>query len=135
MLADYATATGGDIVYARKSSTLENLYSKITEQARHAYTIAYVPTGNLKESDFHAVRVTPTSGLTVSTRRGYYSRTDRFRGGRQQLGELGAEVTRRNLNVQPTIKIRVGYRFNSDSVPIETTRGVAVNSVFRLPPQ
>ena len=22
------------------------------------------------------------------------------------------EVTRRNLNIQPTIKIRVGYRFN-----------------------
>jgi type IV secretion system protein TrbI len=30
----------------------------------------------------------------------------------QQLGELGMEVTRRNLNIQPTIKIRVGYRFN-----------------------
>jgi hypothetical protein len=73
MLADYATATGGDIVYARKSSAMENLYSKITEQARHAYTIAYAPTGNLKKSDFHAVRVTPTSGLTASTRRGYYA--------------------------------------------------------------
>jgi len=73
MLADYATATGGDIVYARKSGTMENLYSKITEQARHAYTIAYVPTGNLKDSDFHAVRVTSTSGLTASTRRGYYT--------------------------------------------------------------
>ena len=30
----------------------------------------------------------------------------------QQLGELGVEVTRRNLNVQPTIKIPIGYRFN-----------------------
>jgi type IV secretory pathway VirB10-like protein len=30
----------------------------------------------------------------------------------QQLGELGMEITRRNLNIQPTIKIRVGYRFN-----------------------
>jgi hypothetical protein len=49
------------------------LYSKITEQARHAYTIAYVPTGNLKDSDFHAVKVTATSGLTASTRRGYYT--------------------------------------------------------------
>jgi VWFA-related protein len=73
MLADYATATGGDIVYARKSSTMENLYSKIAEQARHDYTIAYALTGNLKDSDFHAVRVTVTSGLTASTRRGYYT--------------------------------------------------------------
>jgi type IV secretory pathway VirB10-like protein len=30
----------------------------------------------------------------------------------QQASELGAQVTRRNLTVQPTIKIPVGYRFN-----------------------
>jgi type IV secretion system protein TrbI len=43
---------------------------------------------------------TPTAGQTVSAAVG------------QQLGELGAEITRRNLNVQPTIKIPIGYRFN-----------------------
>jgi type IV secretory pathway VirB10-like protein len=30
----------------------------------------------------------------------------------QQATQLGAEVTRRNLNIQPTIKIPVGYKFN-----------------------
>jgi type IV secretion system protein VirB10 len=30
----------------------------------------------------------------------------------QQLGQLGAETFRRQLNVQPTIKIPAGYRFN-----------------------
>jgi type IV secretory pathway VirB10-like protein len=30
----------------------------------------------------------------------------------QQASDLGAQITRRNLNVQPTIKIAVGYRFN-----------------------
>jgi len=30
----------------------------------------------------------------------------------QQVSDLGAQVTRKNLNVQPTIKIPVGYRFN-----------------------
>jgi type IV secretion system protein VirB10 len=25
---------------------------------------------------------------------------------------LGMEVTRKNLNIQPTVKIRPGYRFN-----------------------
>ncbi len=30
----------------------------------------------------------------------------------QQLGELGIGITNRNLNIQPTIKISVGYRFN-----------------------
>jgi type IV secretory pathway VirB10-like protein len=30
----------------------------------------------------------------------------------QQASDLGAQITRRNLNVQPTIKVAVGYRFN-----------------------
>lgn len=30
----------------------------------------------------------------------------------QQASELGAQITRRNLSVQPTIKVSVGYRFN-----------------------
>jgi type IV secretory pathway VirB10-like protein len=30
----------------------------------------------------------------------------------QQASELGAQITRRNLNVQPTIKVPAGYRFN-----------------------
>jgi hypothetical protein len=73
MLADYARATGGDIVYAKMSSAMENLYSKIAAEARHDYTISYVPTGNRKDLNFHAVSVTATSGLRASTRRGYYT--------------------------------------------------------------
>jgi type IV secretion system protein VirB10 len=42
----------------------------------------------------------PTVGQTTSSAVG------------QQLGELGTEVTRKNLSIQPTIKIAVGYRFN-----------------------
>jgi Ca-activated chloride channel family protein len=72
MLADYATATGGDIFYAKKGNVMESLYSKITEQARHDYTIAYAPVGNAKNVNFHAVKVTATPGLAASTRRGYY---------------------------------------------------------------
>ena len=29
----------------------------------------------------------------------------------QQVGQLGTEITRRNLNIQPTVKIGIGYRF------------------------
>lgn len=72
MLADYARTTGGDIAYAKKSNTMENLYPKFTEQARHDYTIAYAPTRNTSDSDFHEVKVSAPSGLTASTRRGYY---------------------------------------------------------------
>ena len=28
------------------------------------------------------------------------------------MSQIGAEATRRNLYVQPTIKIAIGYRFN-----------------------
>ena len=48
----------------------------------------------------NSVLATPTVGQTASAAVG------------QQAGELGVEVTRRNLNVQPTIKIPIGYRFN-----------------------
>jgi type IV secretory pathway VirB10-like protein len=30
----------------------------------------------------------------------------------QQLGQLGTEITSKNLSVQPTIRIPVGYRFH-----------------------
>jgi type IV secretion system protein TrbI len=30
----------------------------------------------------------------------------------QQFGQLGIEVSRKNLSIQPTIKVRIGYRFN-----------------------
>ena len=30
----------------------------------------------------------------------------------QQMGQMGMEITRRNMDVQPTIKISIGYRFN-----------------------
>jgi type IV secretion system protein VirB10 len=48
----------------------------------------------------NSVLTSPTAGQTASAAVG------------QQLGELGVEVTRRNLNIQPTIKIPIGYRFN-----------------------
>jgi type IV secretion system protein VirB10 len=30
----------------------------------------------------------------------------------QQMGQLGMDITEKNLNVQPTIRIPIGYRFN-----------------------
>jgi type IV secretion system protein VirB10 len=30
----------------------------------------------------------------------------------QQMGQLGSQITNRNLNIQPTIIVRTGYRFN-----------------------
>jgi len=73
-LIRYANDSGGDVYYAAMSGTMEKLYSQITEQARHEYTLAYVPRGNDSNSSYHFVEVTTTrQGLRVKTRPGYYS--------------------------------------------------------------
>jgi len=43
----------------------------------------------------------------------------------QQASDLGAQITRRNLNVQPTIKIGVGYRFN-----VRVNRDILFNAPY-----
>lgn len=74
LMRSYANDSGGDIYYASGSDQLEKLYSRITEQARHEYTLAYVPRGHDKSSNYHAVRVETTrNGLLAETRRGYYA--------------------------------------------------------------
>ena len=75
-MLDYADSSGGDLYYASKSDAMERLYAQMTEQARHEYTLAYVPKGNNGKSDYHVIRVsTVEDGLSVKTRKGYYSRT------------------------------------------------------------
>ncbi len=37
------------------------------------YTITYAPRSNVKSTNFHVVKVTAASGLTASTRSGYYT--------------------------------------------------------------
>ncbi|MDR3734660.1 MAG: TrbI/VirB10 family protein [Acidobacteriaceae bacterium] len=43
----------------------------------------------------------------------------------QQMGELGMEIARRNMDVQPTIKVPVGYRFN-----IRVNRDIAFSEPY-----
>lgn len=44
----------------------------------------------------------------------------------REISQLGVEVTRRNLNIQPTIKIRPGYRF-----VVKVDRAIAFPSPYR----
>jgi type IV secretion system protein VirB10 len=43
----------------------------------------------------------------------------------QQVSDLGAQITRKNLNVQPTVKIPVGYRFN-----VQVNRDIVFDSPY-----
>ncbi|HXJ45047.1 MAG TPA: VWA domain-containing protein [Candidatus Dormibacteraeota bacterium] len=73
-LINYANESGGETFYVAKTSAMEKLYSRITEQARHEYTLAYVPRGNDRNSTYHVIRVTTTrESLHVKTRLGYYT--------------------------------------------------------------
>jgi VWFA-related protein len=75
-LASYSNDSGGDIYYAGNSAKIEKLYAQITEEARHEYTLAYVPRAIHSTDPYHkvAVRVNRPS-VTVKTRQGYYVAT------------------------------------------------------------
>jgi VWFA-related protein len=73
-LTEYTKATGGDTYYALKRGTMEELYSRITEEARHQYTLAYSPAGTDRGADYHTIEVrVEREGLNVTAREGYYT--------------------------------------------------------------
>jgi VWFA-related protein len=73
-LVDYAHDTGGDVYFAAKRNTMEELYSRVTEQARNQYTLAYSPAGTNRALDYHSVEVrVKREGLKVDAREGYYA--------------------------------------------------------------
>jgi Ca-activated chloride channel family protein len=73
-LVDYAHDSGGDVYFAAKRTTMEELYSRVTEQARNQYTLAYSPLGTNPAADYHSIEVrVKREGLTVDAREGYYA--------------------------------------------------------------
>jgi Ca-activated chloride channel homolog len=73
-LSKYAHDTGGDVYYAMKSHAMEDLYSRVTEQARHEYTLAYSPSGTDRGAEYHSIEVrVKREGLTILAREGYYA--------------------------------------------------------------
>ena len=73
-LAKYAHDTGGDVYYGLKTRAMEELYSRVTEEARNQYTLAYAPSGTDRSTDYHSIEVrVKREGLTILTREGYYA--------------------------------------------------------------
>jgi len=77
---------------------VDNHYKRLVGMA--LLTSVFAAGIEISQRNQTSVLATPSVGQTTSAAVG------------QQVGELGVEVTRRNLNVQPTIKIPIGYRFN-----------------------
>jgi VWFA-related protein len=73
-LVDYAHATGGDVYFAAKRETMEELYSRIAEEARNEYTLAYQPSGTDRSAEYHSIEVrVERPSLSVTAREGYYA--------------------------------------------------------------
>jgi Ca-activated chloride channel homolog len=73
-LAKYAHDSGGDVYYGLKRQEMEELYSRVTEEARNQYTLAYNPNGTDRGLEYHSIEVrVKREGLTILTREGYYS--------------------------------------------------------------
>ena len=72
-LSKYAHDTGGDVYYAQKSRAMEELYKRVTEEARNQYLLAYSPSGTDRGAEYHSIEVrVRREGLTILTREGYY---------------------------------------------------------------
>jgi type IV secretion system protein VirB10 len=77
---------------------VDNHYKRLVGGA--LLTSAFAAGISLSQRQNTSLLATPSAAQTASSAVG------------QQLGELGSEVTRKNMSIQPTIKIPVGYRFN-----------------------
>jgi VWFA-related protein len=77
ILSKYAHATGGDIFYGGMSrENLEELYARVSEQARNQYTIAYSGAHTDRSKPYHSIEVrVKRPGLSLLTRDGYYLNT------------------------------------------------------------
>src|SRR5207253_41172 len=69
----------------------------------------------LSQSRRSTLLQTPTAGETAASAVG------------QEVSQLGSEITRKNLNVQPTIKAPIGYKFN-----VRVNRDILFESPYEL---
>jgi VWFA-related protein len=74
VLKTLAVQTGGDVFYASSRSELERFYSRIADQARNQYTLAYSPDHKDRIVTYHSIEVkVKLGGLTIQARQGYFS--------------------------------------------------------------
>src|SRR5438445_13419225 len=72
-LSRYARATGGDTYFVNNAPVLSRAFAQVAEEARHQYTLAYVPAGTDRAQNYHSIEVrVRRPGLDVLSRDGYY---------------------------------------------------------------
>jgi Ca-activated chloride channel family protein len=73
-LIRYADHSGGEVYHATKEHSFEEFYSRLTEEARNQYTLAYMPRGTDPAAEYHTIEVrVKRQGMDIKTREGYYA--------------------------------------------------------------
>jgi VWFA-related protein len=73
-LIRYANDSGGEIYRTTKQEGLETFYARLMEQARHQYTLAYIPHGTNPGAEYHILEVrVKRENVDVRTREGYFT--------------------------------------------------------------
>jgi Ca-activated chloride channel family protein len=73
-LIRYSKDSGGEIYRATKEESFETFYARLTEEARHQYTLAYIPRGTDPSSEYHSIEVrVKRESVDVRTRDGYFT--------------------------------------------------------------
>lgn len=73
-LIRYAKDSGGEIYRATKEESFETFYARLTEEARHQYTLAYIPRGTDPSTEYHSIEVrVKRERVDVRTRDGYFT--------------------------------------------------------------
>ncbi len=73
-LIRYANDSGGEIYRTTKEEGLETFYARLTEEARHQYTLAYIPRGTDPAVEYHTIEVrVKREKVNVRTREGYFT--------------------------------------------------------------
>lgn len=74
VLSDYASATGGDFYAPRDRDGLARAFLRVTEQARHQYTLVYAARPAPAGREYRQIKVkVERAGVKVRARQGYFA--------------------------------------------------------------
>ena len=74
VLARLAEETGGSALFPNGTRDLARAFSRINEELRSQYSLAYRPTNARRDGTYRAIRIVPVhKGYTVRCRSGYYA--------------------------------------------------------------
>lgn len=74
VLKRLAEATGGNALFPRRTEELSQAFSRINEELRSQYSLAYRPTNAKRDGTYRAIRIVPAhKNYRVRCRGGYYA--------------------------------------------------------------